>query len=107
MDQPNLVLITAASVLGASGLGLIFVGTLTAVLIALGNKHYVFGVLTLVFFPIALIYGYLHRENMAYAMKLLIPGLLLFGLFAGLLWWELSRLGLNFFEIMATTKPKH
>lgn len=107
MTEPNLILITIAAVFGASGIGLVFVGMLMAVLTALGNRHYVFGIAIFLFFPVALIYGYLNRENAAYAMKLFVPGLFLLALFFGLLWWELARLGLDFFEVMATTKPQH
>lgn len=105
--EPNLTLITFASVSGAIGIALLFVGMLMAMLIALGNKHFVYGVLIFIFFPAAFIYGFQHRENMTYAIKLLSLGLGLFVLFVGLLWWELNRLGLNFIEVIATTRPKH
>lgn len=107
MEQANLVLITAASIFGATGLALLFVGTLMAMLVALGNKHYIYGALIFLCFPVAFIYGYVYRENSGYANKLLVTGLVLFALFNGLLWWELNRLGLDFIEIMSTTRPKH
>lgn len=105
--EPNLVVITLAAVLGATGLGLIFVGTLMALLIALGNRYYIYGALIFIFFPVGLIFCARHREKASYAATLLYPGALLFMLFLGLIWWEVSRLGVDFLEIMATTKPVH
>jgi len=105
--EPNLVLITFAAVFGSAGIGLLFVGTLMTMLVALGNKHYVWGILSLVFFPCAFGYCAVDRENTGYAQKLLIPGLLLLLMFLGLMWFELNRLGLDFVEVMSTTKPVH
>lgn len=105
--EPNVILITVAGVVGATGVGLLFVGMLMAMLIALGNKHYVSGVLIFVFFPFAYFYCFKHKENGRYAAKILYPGIILFTVFIALLWWELSRLGLDPVEVLSTTRPKH
>ncbi len=106
--EPNLILLTGAAICGAIGLALIFVGGLMALLVALGNKQYVFGVLMFLFFPVAYVFAFVEKEKMRYASNLLWGGLLLFVLFVGLLWWELEyRLGLDFIEMMKTTTPKH
>lgn len=106
--EPNLVLITLASVLGATGIALVFVGVLMAMLVALGNKQYVYGVLIFILFPFAFIYSFVEREKMRYPTAMLWGGLALFCIFLILLWWELDyRLGLDFLEMLKTTSPKH
>lgn len=105
--EPNLILITLASTSGATGIALLFVGVLSTVLIALGNKHYVYAGLSFVFFPMAYVYCFTHARHSQYAWRLLLGGSVLFAVFIALLWWELSRLGLDFWQVMATTRPKH
>jgi len=105
--EPNLILITSATLLGATGLALLFVGTLMAILVALGNKHFVYGVLIFVFFPVAFIYAIRYRDKSDYAGKLLGLGLILILGFIALLWWEMSRLGLDVFEMLSSAKPTH
>lgn len=105
--EPNYLIITVAVILGGTGLALLFVGILIAVLVALGNKHYISGIAMFIFFPYMYVYFLRERINTAYAQKLAWPGTLLVSVFIALLWWELHRLGLDFIDVMATTKPKH
>ena len=105
--EPNLILITAASICGATGIALLFVGILMAMLAALGNKEYLYGSLIFVFFPVAYFWCFKNRDKAGYAISLLSFGALLFTAFLGLLWFELNRLGLDFWQIMAETKPVH
>lgn len=45
------------------GIGSFFIGCLFAAIIALGNKHYVWGIGGLVFLPVTLLYTLLHRND--------------------------------------------
>ena len=56
------------------GITLFFVGSLIAVLTALGNKQYVFGIATLLFFPLSLIYCALNWSKAAYPGKMVYGG---------------------------------
>lgn len=105
--EPNLVLITAASISGAIGVALIFVGVLMAILIALGNKHYLYALIIFLFFPAAFVFGFQYRKDSDYSVKLLSLGLAAFTVFFALMWWELNRLGLDFFSVVASAKPVH
>lgn len=105
--EPNIVLITLASIVGAVGIALLFVGILMAVLIALGNKQYIYGVAIFLFFPVGYFWCLKNRPQANYAATLLLSGGVLFALFFGLLWFELSRLGLDFWEVISTARPKH
>ncbi len=105
--EVNVVLITVAAVAGAVGLSFLFVGVLASLLVALGNRHYFSGIFIFLFFPTALVYGFQHRQNMSYALKLLSFGFLLLALFLGLLAFELIRLDLDPLELISTTKFKH
>ncbi len=105
--EPNLTLITIASISGAVGIALLFVGALMAMLVALGQRHYISGIAIFLFFPYAYVYWCMHRESMNYAARLLFPGLLLFVFFLLLLWWEMHRLGVDFLDILSSTRPVH
>lgn len=105
--EPNFVLITVAALAGATGIALIFVGTLMAMLVALGNRHYFYAALAVLFFPSALVYCWHHRAVAQYPSRLLFPGFALFLLFLLLMHYELSRLGLDFVEVMSQTRPVH
>ncbi|WP_370978889.1 hypothetical protein [Agaribacterium sp. ZY112] len=106
MLEPNLVLITFAAVAGASGLALLFVGYLIALLVALGQRQWFWAVLCIALLP-AVIYSFIERDKSNYALRLLLAGLALFTLFIGLMYWELGRLGLDFSEVMSSTRPVH
>jgi len=105
--EPNLILITIAAIVGATGIALIFVGFLMAILVALGNKQYVWGLAIFVLFPSAYIYSWVTKDQSNYAGRLLWIGLALVLAFAGLIWWELDRLGLDFLEIMKSATPTY
>ncbi|WP_096084543.1 hypothetical protein [Agaribacterium haliotis] len=107
MPEPNLILITLSAVAGACGLALAFVGTLMAMLMALGKKQWLWGIAC--FFPPlpSLVYSFIYRRENNYAWQLLASGYALIIVFVLLMSWELSRLGLSFAEVMASTRPVH
>ena len=107
MIEPNLYLITFAAVAGACGLALVFVGTLMAMLVAFGQKHWCWGVAICVLIVPALIYSGLQRQKSNYAWHLLVAGYALVLLFTVLMYWQLDRLGLDFIEVMRETRPVH
>lgn len=71
-------------ILIGTGAALFFVGSLVVVVTAFGHKQYVYGVLSLLFFPFSIAYCVQHREKGAYASKFLISGLLLVAVSYGL-----------------------
>jgi len=105
--EPNLILITLASLLGASGLALLFVGSLFATLIAAGNKQYISAVLSLIAFPFAAVYCASKGAEARFAFLILIGGTLAMVVFGGMLWWEMHRLSLDFFDVISSVKMQH
>ncbi len=76
----NVILI----ILIGTGAALFFVGSLIVVVTAFGHKQYVYGVLSLLFFPLSIAYCVQYREKGAYASKFLISGVLLVAVSYGL-----------------------
>ncbi len=72
----DFVLVLGISV-GVVGLSMLFVGYLVGVATALGNKNYFFGISSIVFVPVALIYCLCFWEKAAYPGKLMLGGLAL------------------------------
>lgn len=66
----NVILI----ILVGCGAALFFVGSLIAAVTALRHKQYVYGALTLIFFPISIAYCLQYRSKAAYPAKLLLTG---------------------------------
>lgn len=105
--EPNLILLTLASMLGASGLAMIFVGSLFTTLIAAGNKQYVSAVLSLLFFPYALAYCGQRGKDARFSFVILLGGIVAILVFLALLWWEMHRLSLDFFDVISSVKMQH
>lgn len=70
-------LLILVTITGAIGATLVFVGTLVAMLTAVGNRAYWFGVGIFVFFPLGILYCVRNWERAAYPGKMLIGGSIL------------------------------
>ena len=77
-------ILTLLFIMGVTGVALVFVGWLFTVLMALGNKQYLQGVLCIVFWPIAWYYSAAHWKQDNYCGLLLFGGGALMLLSAGL-----------------------
>ena len=66
------------------GAALFVVGSLIVAVTAFGNKHYIYGALALLFFPLSIAYCLQYREQGAYASKYLISGSLVIAIAFGL-----------------------
>ena len=67
-------LLTVLIILVCAGIALIFVGWVVTAVTALGNRHHVFGVLSFLLAPVALIYCAINRDQTAYPRRLLLWG---------------------------------
>ncbi|TAP39056.1 hypothetical protein EYS00_14265 [Alteromonas sp. KUL49] len=72
------------------GITLFFVGSLISALTAIGNKQHIFGIATILFLPLSLIYCALNWKTASYSGKLVysgfavcLAGYLCFALFYG------------------------
>ena len=65
------------------GLTMYFWGWLAGVLVAFGNKQYIFGVLSFIFNPITLVYCFSNWDKGSYAGKLMLGGVVM-SLFGGI-----------------------
>jgi hypothetical protein len=61
-------------IIGGIGVSLLFVGSLVSALTAIGNKQYIFGFGTLMFFPLSLVYCALNWNKASYPGKLVFSG---------------------------------
>ncbi|SMF03691.1 hypothetical protein SAMN02745866_00304 [Alteromonadaceae bacterium Bs31] len=108
MNPELLILFT---IFAATGIALLFVGSLITLLVSLGNRHHIFGALLFLFLmvplflarqyhwlgaatvfviPLVLVYFYQYPEQTRYARKIFVPGLIvsvLTALVAGLTYW--------------------
>jgi len=66
--------IIVLTISGSIGIALMFVGVLMTLLTALGNRHYIYGALSFLLFPVALAYCFQYRKEASYPAKLLFPG---------------------------------
>ncbi|QIZ76962.1 hypothetical protein [Ferrimonas lipolytica] len=71
---------------------LLFVGVLWSAMIALGHKHYLFGLGILLFFPTALVYCWCYRDESKEASRFLYPGFVLTTICAVPMWWLSTQL---------------
>lgn len=71
MDYSLIPIITVVAAIGAA---LFFVGTLFSLITALGNKHYIFGIMTLIFMPISMLYCALNWDKASFPGRLVFTG---------------------------------
>ncbi|WP_169628063.1 hypothetical protein [Ferrimonas senticii] len=74
--------VVVALLVVATSLSLLFIGVLWSALIAFGHRHYLFGVGSLICFPIALWYCIKYRAHSGEALRFLLPGVVLCSLCA-------------------------
>ena len=79
-------LLTVLIVLACAGVALVFVGWIVTAVTALGNRHYVLGVLSFLLVPVALIYCAFNWGQTAYPRRLFTWGLALLLVAAAGMW---------------------
>lgn len=106
-ELPNVWIVTSAVIAGGVGIALLFVGVLISMLTAIGkgDRYWACGIL--VFFPLVFIYTLRDRDYTSYLTRLLYSGALFCVTFLLMMFVELNRIGLDFGDVMLSTKPVH
>ena len=68
------LLLTLLIIVACAGVALIFVGWIVTAVTALGNRHYVLGLLSFLLAPVAVVYCAIYRDQTAYPRRLLLWG---------------------------------
>ncbi|HHL31636.1 MAG TPA: hypothetical protein ENJ41_03555 [Oceanospirillales bacterium] len=75
----NEIIILLVLLILSSGVLIYFIGAINSLIIALGNKHYVFALAILLFNPIAIVYCLINWEIAETQGKQLVIGLIISG----------------------------